>query len=46
MEYEKDQQLILTDKTDGKKYTAKVLQVDDKKKELKVHYVGWSPSYD
>ena len=46
MEYHKDQQFLLTDRKDEKKYLVKVLMVNKDKKELKVHYIGWKSTFD
>ena len=34
------------DMKDGKVYRAKVVEVDDGKHSVKVHYVGWNGRYD
>ena len=41
-----DQELLVTDRTDGKKYPAKVLRVDNVKNKVKIHFVGWKANYD
>ena len=46
MEYHKNQEFFLTDRRDDKPYPVKVLNVDKEKRELKVHYVGWSSTLD
>ena len=38
--------VAVRDVKDGKVYRAKVVEVDDEKHSVKVHYVGWNATYD
>ena len=46
MEFLVDQELSVTDKSDGKRYPAKVLLVDKDQREVKIHFVGWHKKFD
>ena len=46
MEYFVDQEFYVTDKRDGKRYPAKVLNVDNDKREVKIHFVGWHKKFE
>ena len=44
--FTKGQFVNISDYKDSKFYKAKVVEVDDKLRELKLHYVGWNSRYD
>ena len=46
MSYTLDQDVFVVDKTDKKYYPCKVVEVDDNKKEVKIHFVSWSSRND
>ena len=46
MSFNIDQKLIVTDKTDSKKYPAKVVEIDKDKELVKVHFIDWKKTYD
>ena len=46
MSFKQDQRLLVTDKTDGKKYPVRVVEIDNKKERIRIHYVDWKKTYD
>ena len=46
MEFSIGQKIYVTDKTDNKKYPAKVVDIDDGKNSVKVHFIDWGKRYD
>ena len=45
MSFNIDQKLIVTDKTDSKKYPAKVVEIDKDKELVEVHFIDWKKTY-
>ena len=46
MSYILDQDVVVLDNKDGKKYPAKIVNVDSEKEEVKIHYVDWHTRFD
>ena len=46
MSYTLNQDIEVQDRKDGKKYPAKVVQVDNENKEVKIHFVDWHTRFD
>ena len=41
-----DQKLLVTDRTDNNRYPAKVLNVNEEKNQIKIHFIDWNNKYD
>ena len=46
MSFSIDQKVYVDDKTDGKRYPCKVIEVSDEHKEVKIHFINWSNKYE
>ena len=46
MAFSVDQKFLVTDKTDGKKYPAKVVAIDGARELVRVHFIDWEKSRD
>ena len=46
MAFSVDQKFFVTDKTDGKKYPAKVVAIDGARELVRVHFIDWKKSRD
>ena len=46
MVYQVDQRIFFTNNTNGKIYTCKVIEVNEDKEKIKVHFINWGKKYE